>query len=1273
MSAIPAAEILAVTKPLRAVARRRRVLHSMTGVLQLLIVALTVVLAAALVAGWMDDPRKSVRWGLSLVAELTLLFALVSCLAPAFRRHRLKSIAREIEPSLPGSNELISSAVELSAERDARYAASPELVRHVVSQAAAHAKSIDPAAVVPLRNVPWWLLALMPVVFCWALMMTVMPLPTRRGLYTIAFPWRPTPASLLPVTVDPGHITRAAGESLQITAKVAPRVRSKPRVERATMEMEYATGQKAAVDMTRTATRAFETTIEKLVSDFKYRIVTEDGSSRWFIVTVMQRPVVTSVDVHYAFPAYTKLPPKDDPRKDGTVDALVGAEVTLTLHTSQPLLTLPEKSRLVIAEKTDAQRVNIEAAPNSTDKDPAYLAKFFVTRSAPYRADIQNTNYLQATDEPERQITAREDEPPKVSITSPQQKVTAALDDTVPVKFTASDDYGLSKIEMFVQVEGQQPEMIDVPFNAGDNSVSQTWPLKIGDVLARKNLKDTNRIEYQLRVTDTRDPGPQVAQTQRYVVEIDHSNRSASQRDAAAQKQLEKALKQAIDELKEERQWLQPMAERAKERAFNAEQRKVAAGTKESLLETAKELQKAAEAAAEPKSDTPVAELAKSAEQVAQDQVEPAAEKVAAATTVDADQPADRQQDLQAAVAQVDKAEAALEKLLDQLKNDVPKQAMARDVAEMAAKQEKVADELTKANDPANRRDQGQALREQQELRQRLEEMVNQNKDLNDPAARESAERNQQLVRRVEQLQEQQKRMDGLAQKQQAANDAQAKVNEFAQKQKELNKRIDQFAKADESPLKGAQAKAPEQAKLDNAVKNLENPNNAPQGNQQQREIANELRQDAQRLDQSAKRDDAAPGRRQQQARQDEKRAEEAKKESAQVEKQAKSAEEKKDANAQAQAKQKQQQLAQRLDQQANEMKARATSEAAKKSADEAKADVAEARQAAEEGDASEAAEDLAKAADALEAAAKAEESAAGEERKAMAAAANDANALADAQQKLADETAKATQAQAQARAQQGDPNALERGEQQAANEANQTAAEASRAEQQDRQQKNDAMAARAAAAQQALKEAAQHEQSAAQAAHDHDAGKAGAEQQAAAQSLAKANQALRGDGQPQQGQPGSPQDQARDLASAMQEARQAQADAMGNKPEAAQQAARALDRASQQLQQAVAKSASGQPQVAKATQPPQKPSDAPSQQTESHQGAGPQEGVADQRPESVKQVGISAGDWAKLPPLTQQQLLNASQQAGPPEYREQIKRYFVKIAKLQADEGGRK
>jgi hypothetical protein len=81
-------------------------------------------------------------------------------------------------------------------------------------------------------------------------------------------------------------------------------------------------------------------------------------------------------------------------------------------------------------------------------------------------------------------------------------------------------------------------------------------------------------------------------------------------------------------------------------------------------------------------------------------------------------------------------------------------------------------------------------------------------------------------------------------------------------------------------------------------------------------------------------------------------------------------------------------------------------------------------------------------------------------------------------------------------------------------------------------------------------------------------------------------------------------------------------------------------------------------------TDPGQDPSQTAGQTPDSKQGI--QAGAAPvSLPASVRDIGITADQWAKLPPLARKDLMNAAQQSGPPSYRQMIKDYYVRIAKL--------
>jgi hypothetical protein len=270
--------------------------------------------------------------------------------------------------------------------------------------------------------------------------------------------------------------------------------------------------------------------------------------------------------------------------------------------------------------------------------------------------------------------------------------------------------------------------------------------------------------------------------------------------------------------------------------------------------------------------------------------------------------------------------------------------------------------------------------------------------------------------------------------------------------------------------------------------------------------------------------------------------------------------------------------------------------------------------------------------------------------------------------------------------------------------------------------QQDPALAQRAADARQALDHAAQAQQHAADAHAKQDVEEASNAQAEAQQALSKADLALRGnprvadaeagdapesnDGKDasaavkpnsqddanmaQRGTrngAGSPAEEKRQAARSAQEAAAAQQQAMRPNAAAAQQAADALARAaaaSAAAQQATAgrpdasQAMSGDPSGAHAADNAdvsngEKPGVGPGQSAEAREGIrGQTAGGNNAAPASVQDMGISAADWARLPPLMQRELMNASQQTGPPAYRQMIRDYYVRIARMQDGTGSR-
>lgn len=136
-------------------------------------------------------------------------------------------------------------------------------------------------------------------------------------------------------------------------------------------------------------------------------------------------------------------------------------------------------------------------------------------------------------------------------------------------------------------------------------------------------------------------------------------------------------------------------------------------------------------------------------------------------------------------------------------------------------------------------------------------------------------------------------------------------------------------------------------------------------------------------------------------------------------------------------------------------------------------------------------------------------------------------------------------------------------------------------------------------------------------------------------------------------------------VARDVQAAHSAQEQAAKGNSEAAGQAAQSLQHAAQAMNDAPGQGHPGQGQ-----EPPGQHDGAPKPGGSGNGVTLHSEPTGDPRPASVKDLGVSPSDWARLPPKMQQELLNASQQKGPPEYQDMIKNYYTRIARMQADGG---
>ncbi|HWE04871.1 MAG TPA: DUF4175 family protein [Tepidisphaeraceae bacterium] len=1292
-----------ISNPLREVAQRQWTVLAARGVLQTLVVGMGLLLVASLLLGYATGIPVVIRILLALAVWTAVIWSAVRGLRPALHRWNMSRAAQFAELSVPDSEERISSAVELSQSRD-DYRGSPQLLAHLMQQAEQDASRVNASAVIPYAAIGRWALMCVPVLALW--MVLVINGHTRhsflRGLFSMLEPWKSVPLSLADIAVLPGDQTVAQGDSLQIVARIS--ADGGKRISQANLILTYATGQSISQNLVQESGTKFELPLNNLQQSFTYKVSTDRGVSPTYSVTVNPRPAIARLDVKYDFPKYTALETKTLTANDGNIDAVVGTKITLIVHTTDSLAA--DKSQLVFDDGRPTQSV---AALTPTAEKNVYEAKFDVAQSGDYHIKLLNQYNLGMKEDQARAVTARADEAPAIAISSPKEQITVRPDDDVSVMYLASDDFGVDHIDVLLQIDDKPERTAPVAIHSKNRkNIKDAWTLSVPAILRMEGVAEATRISYQLKATDNRDPDPQTGLSARQTLLISKNETKSFQDklNEMRKEDLQAAIRKAIERLNVDGPKVAVVRDHLARLALREEQVRDLADVRDHISLTGKGL---AETAGD-YLDTPFAEVAKAAKEISDNQIAQAADNTAKIALDGADIKAGHS-DGEVAYGKIIDARDALEQLLRKVEEAEKKAEAAQALKDAAKKQEEVAKEM--AEHPEK---QLENKLKQQEAIKKLEEAMRKDPTLQNRDAQQLAQKLAELENKVEQEQQKQTDLQNQSEKQEEKQQAQEAANALAEEQKKLNEEVKQFAKDDKKPLEQAQAQAPDANQQQDLVKKIEQHElqNAAQQAQQQ---ADQLKQDAKKLEAQAAKPTATADQQKQQ-QQDQQNQQDAKAAEKQADQAAKDLQKQENAaqpnagpakDAAAKVEQAAQQVQQQADKVEKQNDAGAKDADVQKAAEAAKADAQQAAQEAQQAAAAANPQDAQKAADqagqelakaatelnqAAQAEAKADQAAAkADNQQAAAQAADQAKDLAAKQQEIA----KALQQQAQ---QQADAAAAPAPQQSAqpqlalAQQTQQAQQAAQQLAQQAQAQQDPALAQRADAAAKALDQAAQAQQDAAKAdaaAKPADAAQAQADAQKA---LAKADKALRGAtdpaqaqaaadpaqaqadagqppqaGQPDAGQPdagkpdagqGQPQQTA---AQAAQEAAQAQQQALQPNPAAAAEAAQALAQAAQAAEQGLP----GQGPPEQGTEPGTEPGEHP------HPVADPKLGIAanetggdNKPPAAVLALGISASDWAKLPPIMQKELMNASQQSGPPAYKEMIKNYYVRVAQMQ-------
>jgi len=442
--------------------------------------ALILALGAAIDRGFHPDGLTLVALFAAVAASAALALANVAWRMPASPSDR--QVARFVEERTGASDaaaldDSLISAVD-AAERPS--SSQPAFLPLILNEATRRVRALDASRLIEPAEIQRRRLyaagggvALLLVI--------VVSLPSfERAIDTARLRFFP---GSVHVQVEPGDVRVAVGTPVRIRASVHRRAGRV--LQFAPTLTVFANGQHRAVPMA-SAADAFEYVIESVDRTFSYDVSVGSARSRRYTITMLRPPRVSRIDLHYVYPSFAGLPPRDE-QDGGDIYAPAGTRIHLRVHADKPIA----RGELALGKSA---HVPLQRTDDRTFETDLVLAK-----DDSYRIRLADGDGLHSRDEAEYFIRVMDDRPPDVRILRPSADQQITPLEEVPIEARADDDYGIRKFELIYAVAGG-PEHV-VPFDR----ITGTDIQKVGlRVLPAEDLKvkPGDVITYYARATD---------------------------------------------------------------------------------------------------------------------------------------------------------------------------------------------------------------------------------------------------------------------------------------------------------------------------------------------------------------------------------------------------------------------------------------------------------------------------------------------------------------------------------------------------------------------------------------------------------------------------------------------------------------------------------------------------------------------------------------------------------------------------------------------------
>jgi len=303
------------------------------------------------------------------------------------------------------------------------------------------------------------------------------------------------------------------------------------------------------LDLPQSTEGSFRTVMRNLRTSLEYQVVLEDEASSRYQITVVDRPIIRSLQVRLDYPRYSNLPQRVQEEFAGDVAALKGTRVSLRGAASKNL-----REGMIVFGNGTRQPLTI--------RGERFETSFPLSEETRYRIELKDVDGLENRNPVSYALTILPDNHPTVSIIYPGRNVDIAGDQKLLLGVEARDDFAISRLRLGYRLSHSRYEppteefrFSEIPFPRGFASevhVTHEWNL------TPLSLVPEDVIEYFVEAFDNDDvSGPKSSRSQMYLLRL------PSLEEVFAE--LDKGHEQSLQEIEEGLETAKELRERVEE------------------------------------------------------------------------------------------------------------------------------------------------------------------------------------------------------------------------------------------------------------------------------------------------------------------------------------------------------------------------------------------------------------------------------------------------------------------------------------------------------------------------------------------------------------------------------------------------------------------------------------------------------------------------------------------------------------------------------------